>query len=92
MSYEYEGDTQLFVHLHKLQLHLLAHLVIKGAQWLIQQQYLGLIDDSPCYGNSLLLSTGEGINTALLKAFKIHDLKSVFYLLFYLCCRHFFDL
>ena len=75
-----KGDAQLFVHILQFQLHLLTHLIIQGAQGLVQQQYLRLIDNGSGNGYPLLLSAGQGLYTSLFKALQINHFQSVLHL------------
>ena len=51
---------RLLLHVFQLQLHLLAQLQVQGAQGFVQQEHLGLVDQRPGDGHTLLLSAGEG--------------------------------
>ena len=58
VGYVYEGDAQLLVHFLELDLHVLAHLEVKGGEGLVQQEDLGLVDDGAGDGDTLLLASG----------------------------------
>ena len=71
----YEGNAQLLVHLLKFNLHILAHLKVKGSQWLIQKEHLRLIGNSPCNGNPLLLSSRQRLHIPVLIICHAHHLE-----------------
>ena len=68
-----EGDGQLFLQALELDLHLLAQLQVQGAQGLVQQQHLGVVDQGPGDGHPLLLAAGEGVGLALFKPGQLHQ-------------------
>ena len=75
-----KGNAQLLVHRLQLDLHLLAHLQVQGPQGLVQKKDLGFVHQGPGYGDTLLLSAGKRRNTALLKAFEIHQIQHMLHL------------
>ena len=52
----YEGDSQLPVHFLEFDLHVLAHLEVKGSKRLVKKQHLRLVHDRSCDSHALLLS------------------------------------
>ena len=54
-----EGDTHLRLDALQLDLHLLAQLEVEGAQRLVQQQNLGVVDEGASERDALLLATGH---------------------------------
>ena len=54
-----ERDAHLALHLLQLELHLLAELEVERAEWLVEQQHLGLVDDGPGQRHALSLAAGE---------------------------------
>ena len=76
MSDEDESDTQPFVHLPQLHLHILAHLSIESRERFIEQQHLRLIDNSTRNSDTLLLTARERIDIPLLLVSHRHHLAS----------------
>ena len=54
-----EGDAHLTLNPEQLELHLLAELEVKCAKRLVEQQYLGLVDNGPGERYALSLAAGE---------------------------------
>ena len=54
-----ESDTDVGLDALELNLHLAAKLEVEGPKWLVEQENLWLVDQSPGNGNSLLLTTGK---------------------------------
>ena len=77
-----ERNAQLIMHLFQLQLHFLAHLQIQGAQRLVQQQDLRLIDQRAGNGDPLLLSAGQGLHRSAFKTFQVDQVQDLFDFLF----------
>ena len=69
----YKSDSELVVHVLELDLHLLAHFQIQGAQRLVQEQDLRLIDQGTRDRDPLLLSAGQSLDSAALKSLEIHE-------------------
>ena len=57
----YEGDAQRAVHLLELYLHILAHLVVQGAERFVKQQHRGTVHNSSGNRHTLLLATRKGV-------------------------------
>ena len=83
-----ESDAETVVHLLQLQLHLLPHLQIQGAQRLVQKQDLRLVDQSAGNGDTLLLSAGQSADGTALKALQVHQLQDPLHLLLDHILRH----
>ena len=60
-----EGDTEFLVQFFQLDLHVVAHLEVKGTQRFVEQQYFGFIDNRSGDGDTLLLTAGERIHFAV---------------------------
>ncbi len=56
---EDEGDADLALDLAELQLHLLAQLLVQGAQGLVEQQHLRPADQGAGQGHALALAAGK---------------------------------
>ena len=76
-----EGDAEALVHLFELDLHLLPHFEVEGAEGLVEEQNFGLVDDGAGDGDALLLPAREGGDGALFKAFQIDERERLFHLL-----------
>ena len=70
-----KSDTQFLVQLLQLNLHVVAHLEIEGAERLVQQEHFRLVDNRTCNRYTLLLATGEGVHFALLITREVSHLK-----------------
>ena len=68
-----EGNAHLLLDTLQLDLHILPQLQVQGCQRLVQQQDLGLIYQSTGDGHTLLLTAGEGVRLAVLKALEADD-------------------
>ena len=66
VRYIYKGDTECFVHLLQLHLHILAHLQVERSQRLVEQKHLRLIYDGTSDGYTLLLTSRQRIYIAVL--------------------------
>ena len=69
------------MHLFELDLHLLPHFEVEGAEGLVEEQNFGLVDDGAGDGDALLLPAREGGDGALFKAFEIDERERLFHLL-----------
>ena len=67
-SYRAMNASQLFVHLQ-------AELEVKGAERLIEQQHLGLVDQRPSYGHALALATAQFVDLSRSIVFKLDEAK-----------------
>ena len=76
-----EGDAEALVHLFELDLHLLPHLEVEGAEGLVEEQDLGLVDEGAGDGDALLLPAREGGDGALFKPFEVDERERLFHLL-----------
>ena len=72
------------MHLPQLHLHILPHLGIESREGLVEEQDLRLVDYGTGYGDTLLLSAGEGGDIALLIVCHAHHLQGVKHTLVYL--------
>ena len=59
MGDEDERDADVALDRLELDLHLLAQLEVEGAERLVEQQHLGLVDEGPGQGDPLPLAAGE---------------------------------
>ena len=87
-----ESNAYLLLYALKLILHLLAELQVQCPQRLIQKKHLGLIDQGPGYGHSLLLASGKQGHILLLKALQAYELQHLHDLLLYHVPAHLLDL
>ncbi len=55
----HEGLADLVLDPLDLDLHRPAQLEVERAEWLVEQQHLGAVDERPCERDPLLLATGE---------------------------------
>ncbi|CAM5743620.1 hypothetical protein SHIRM173S_05177 [Streptomyces hirsutus] len=55
----HEGDADLGLDAFELQLHLTAQFQVEGAERLVEQQYLRVVDQGAGHGDPLLLAAGE---------------------------------
>ena len=74
-------DTQLLVHRTKLHLHILAHLQVQRSQWLVQEQYLWLVDDSTRNRYTLLLTARQTVHITVLIVRHTNRLQRLLHLL-----------
>ena len=91
MGYIDESDLQLPLEPFQLQLHLLSQLQVQGSQGFIQKKHLGLINQGPGNGDSLLLSAGQLGRKSLFKAAQLHQAQHFRHSLFHFLLRHLFD-
>ena len=71
----YEGDADLALHVLQLKLHFLAKFQVKGAERLVEQQDLRLVDDRPGERDALALAAGQLCGLALAEAGKPYHLQ-----------------
>ena len=76
VGYVNKGDAQLFVHLHKFNLHVLAHLEVQCAKGLVQKEHFWLVNQSARNCNTLLLSAGKGTNLAVAVVLEVYHFES----------------
>src|SRR5436190_30362 len=57
----------------QLDLHLLAQLQVEGAQWLVEQQHLGMVDERPRECDALPLAARELDRLAIAEARELYD-------------------
>ncbi len=55
----HEGDADLGLDALELQLHLAAQLQVEGAERLVEEEHLGVVDQRAGHGDALLLAAGE---------------------------------
>lgn len=55
----HEGDADLGLDALELQLHLAAQLEVEGAEGLVEEEHLGMVDQGAGHGDTLLLAAGE---------------------------------
>ena len=73
VRYVDEGDPGLPLHTLQLDLHVLAELEIEGAERLVEEQDVGLVDEGAGDGDALLLTAREAGHLALLEALHVHE-------------------
>ena len=91
MRYINERDTELFLYVFQLVLHILAQFKVKRGKRLVKQKYLRLIDNRAGDCNALLLTARKPRNIALFKAFEIYKPQHIVYLLLNLLFGHLFN-
>ena len=72
-----EGDAELIFQTDQLVLHVLAQFQIESAERLIEEQKTRLIHDRARDRDSLLLTTTQGVNGALLVAVEVYELERI---------------
>ncbi len=78
-----KGDAEAFVHIHKFELHILAHFEVECAQRLVEEQHFRLVDKSARDCNALLLSAAQRGYVSVPVVFKVNHFESVVDFLFY---------
>ena len=73
----HEGDADLGLDALELQLHLAAQLEVEGAERLVEEQHLGVVDQRAGDGDALLLAAGELVRLALGEVAELHELQHV---------------
>ena len=76
MGYKNKGNTQALLQFTKLILHVRPQLQVESRQGLIQEDYSRFIDNRPCNGYPLALSTRKFLDGTFLKASQLHHLKN----------------
>jgi hypothetical protein len=71
----HEGDAHLGLDALELDLHLSAQLEVEGAERLVEQQYLGAVDERPREGDPLLLAPGQLARATLAEGAELHELE-----------------
>ena len=72
-----EGDADLGLDALELQLHLAAQLEVEGAERLVEQQHLGVVDQRAGDGDALLLAAGELVRLALGEVAELDEVEHV---------------
>ena len=67
---DHEGDADLVLQAHQLELHLLAQLLVERRERLVEQQHLGPLDQGAGQRDALALAAGELLGLARLQAVK----------------------
>ena len=70
-----EGYLHLLLYSLELYLHLLAQLQVERAERLVEKEHLRVVDKSACDRDSLLLTAGELVHSALVKALEVDHLE-----------------
>ena len=68
MGDDHEGDADVLLQAHQLELHLLAQLLVERREGLVQQQHLGTLDQGTRERDPLALATRKLIGRALVQA------------------------
>ena len=87
-----ECNAQLFVDFLQLHLHVLTHLVVEGAQRLVEQQHLRRVDERTGYSHALLLAAGQRLYVAPLVVGHVDHLEGLANALLDLVLRHLVEL
>ena len=69
------GDAEALVQVLDLELHVLAQLLVEGAERLVHEDQLGLEDEGPGEGDALLLAAGELRRAAAGEAAHLHHVE-----------------
>ncbi|GAA3042698.1 hypothetical protein GCM10020000_22210 [Streptomyces olivoverticillatus] len=72
-----EGDADLGLDALELQLHLAAQLEVEGAEGLVQEQHLRVVDKRARDGDALLLAAGELLGLAAGEVAELDELEHV---------------
>jgi hypothetical protein len=72
-----EGDADLVLDVHQLELGLLAQLLVERRQRLVQQQQLRLLRQRPGQGDALALAAGQLVRLARAEALQLHQLQEL---------------
>ena len=62
---EHERDPDVALQRLQLDLHLLAQLEVEGAERLVEEQHLGMVDEGPGEGDALALTAAELVRSAV---------------------------
>ena len=87
----YKRDAHLLLDTFQFVLHILTQTQIQRAQRLVQQQHLRPVHQGTGNRHTLLLTTGELVDTPAVKALQADDLQHFTDTLPYLVLRHFCD-
>ena len=87
----YKRDAHLLLDTFQFVLHILTQTQIQRAQRLVQQQHLRPVHQGTGNRHTLLLTTGELVDTPAVKALQADDLQHFTDTLSYLVLRHFCD-
>ena len=77
MGHDHEGDAELVLDVHELELRRLAELLVQGAQRLVEQQQLGLLDQAAGERDPLALAARELMGLALAVAVELDHVEHV---------------
>ena len=75
-----EGDAEPIMHGLQLDLHLLTHLEIERAERLVEEEDLRLVDECTCDGDTLLLTAGQGRDTAVFETLEVDEAQHALHL------------
>ena len=75
MGYKNKGNAQALLQFTELILHVCPQLQVKSRQGLIQKDHSRFIDNRPCNGYPLALSTRKFLDGTFLKASQLHHLE-----------------
>ena len=92
MSHINERYAELAVHFLELDLHVLAHLQVKGGKRLVKEQHLRLVYDGSGYGYALLLTARQRVHIPVLIVGHAHHLQHLPHAFVDLGLRHLLEL
>ena len=79
MGYKNKGNAQALLQFTELILHVCPQLQIESRQGLIQKDHSRFIDNRPCNGYPLALTTRKFLDGPFLKASQLHHLEDFCY-------------
>ena len=83
-----EGYAELSVHIHQLNLHILAHFQVKRAERFVKQQNLRLVYQRARDCNALLLTARQAVDVAVAVVFEVdHFQRRVYLFLYFALCE-----
>ena len=77
MRYIDDGNAEPLMNVLDLVLHLLAQLLVEGAEWLVHQHQVRLEDECARHGDALLLAAGELAGAAVAHLRQFHHLEDL---------------
>ncbi len=77
MGDDNEGDADLVLHTFELELHLLAQLLVEGAERLVEQQHPRPLDPRAGQRDALALAAREAVGLAVAEAGKLGHLQDI---------------
>ena len=91
MGYVNRGNTHLLLHITDGAAHLDTQLGVQIGQRLIHEKHLGMDDNGPGQGHSLLLAAGQALRQAVLVFVDFYHLKNFIHPILHVLLRHLAD-